>query len=53
MTLSKLGSVINLNRGPEFVLFHDAGNSLALFKSFIRWLCNDDGELDAPVDLVG
>ena len=48
-TVNQLGSVIKFNRGPKIVLFHDAGNSPALFEAFVRWLCDHDGELGAPL----
>lgn len=45
-------AVSDAERSDEVVLFHDAGNSPALFEAFVGWLDDADRGLADPLDLL-
>lgn len=45
-------TVSDAGRADEVVLFHDAGNSPALFEAFVGWLDDGDHELTDPLELL-
>lgn len=45
-------AVDEAQNGDEILLFHDAGNSVALFEAFVGWLADSDLALADPLDLT-